>query len=151
VTTFVAVSPAQAFELFTRDIALWWGRGPRFRFSGADDGELRFEEGDRRRLVQAFANGSPPFVVGDVLAWEPGLRLLFEWRLSNFAPGDSTEVEVRFEPSGEGTRVVLEHRGLAALRPDHPARHGQSGQDFTDRIGLWWGELLGSYRQRSPA
>jgi len=31
-TTFVAVDPADAFEVFTSEIDQWWGRGPRFRF-----------------------------------------------------------------------------------------------------------------------
>jgi uncharacterized protein YndB with AHSA1/START domain len=149
VTTFVAVPPGEAFEIFTREIDRWWGKGPRFRFAGEADGRLFFEESTPRRLVQAFDDGTPPFVVGEVLAWEPGARLLLEWRLANFGPGEVTQVEVRFEPSGEGTRVALEHRGFAALRPDHPVRHGQSGQAFTDRIGLWWAELLGSLRDRA--
>jgi uncharacterized protein YndB with AHSA1/START domain len=151
VTTFVAVPPGEAFEIFTREIDRWWGRGPRFRFAGEADGHLRFEDTSPRRLVQAFDDGTPPFVVGEVLAWEPGARLLLEWRLANFAPGEVTQVEVRFEASGEGTRVALEHRGFAALRPDHPVRHGQSGQAFTDRIGLWWADLLGSFRERAAA
>jgi hypothetical protein len=149
VTTFVALPPGEAFEVFTREIDRWWGRGLRFRFAGDADGHLRFEETSERRLVQSFDDAAPPFVVGKVLAWEPGARLLLEWRLGNFAPGEVTQVEVRFEASGVGTRVALEHRGFAALRPDHPVRHGQSGQAFTDRIGLWWADLLGSFRERA--
>ena len=42
------------------------------------------------------------------------------WRLGNFSPGEVTGVEVRFDASGEGTRVSLEHRGFAALPPGHP-------------------------------
>jgi uncharacterized protein YndB with AHSA1/START domain len=81
-----------------------------------------------------------------VLAWEPGRRLVFEWRGKSFAPGERTEVEVRFEPVEGGTRVTLEHRGWEALGDDHPVRHGLRGPAFTDMIGLWWGELATSFR-----
>jgi uncharacterized protein YndB with AHSA1/START domain len=150
VSTWVAAPPLQAFELFTGDIGRWWRPGPRFRFSGALDGTLRFEGGPGgRRLVQAFEDGAPPFVVGEVRAWEPGARLLLSWRLGNFAPGEVTEVEVRFDASGEGTRVSLEHRGFAALPPGHPVRHGEEAAVFVARLGRWWGELLTSLRERA--
>jgi uncharacterized protein YndB with AHSA1/START domain len=149
VTVWVAVPPAAAFEVFTRDVNLWWRRGPRFRFSGREDGEMRFEGGAGGRLVQAFGDGGEPFVVGEVLAWEPGARLAFGWRAENFAAGERTEVEVRFEALGEGTRVSLEHRGFAGLRPDHPVRHGETDRAFNERMALWWGDLLSSLREQA--
>ncbi len=155
VAVFVPLAPAAAFALFTGDVDLWWRRGPRFRFApgreGSGDGVLRFEGGEGGRLVQDLGDGAEPFLIGRVLAWEPGARLAFEWRASNFAPGEVTEVEVRFEPFGEGTRVALEHRGFAALRADHPVRHGQADRAFTDRMGMWWGDLLTSLRERAAA
>jgi hypothetical protein len=33
------------------------------------------------------------------------------------------------------------------LRPDHPARHGLQGGEFSRMIGLWWGEQLSSLRE----
>jgi hypothetical protein len=37
----------------------------------------------------------------------------------------SISVSVAVAPyAAEGTLVAVTHRGLAALRPDHPARHG---------------------------
>jgi uncharacterized protein YndB with AHSA1/START domain len=151
VSTWVAVPPRRAFDLFTGDIARWWRPGPRFRVAGERDGALRFEGGPGGRLLQDLDDGSPPFVVGDVRAWEPGARLLLSWRLGNFAPGEATEVEVHFTPSGQGTRVTLEHRGFAALPPGHPVRHGQDARAFVDRLGRWWGELLTALRERTEA
>jgi uncharacterized protein YndB with AHSA1/START domain len=87
------------------------------------------------------------FEIGRVRVWEPGRRLVLEWRLRNFKPGEVTEVEVRFEPSGEGTRVTLEHRGWEAIREDHPARHGLRERAFGAMIGQHWAGLLGVYRQ----
>ena len=43
VTTFVAVDPQTAFDVFTRETDLWWRRGPRYRFGGARPGTLMFE------------------------------------------------------------------------------------------------------------
>lgn len=32
-TVFVAVTPADAFEVFTKEIDLWWKQGPKFRIA----------------------------------------------------------------------------------------------------------------------
>ena len=145
VTTFVSVSPQDAFAAFTEQIDLWWRRGPRYRMLRGDDSVLHFER-DRtgRRLIERL--GEQVFEIGRVLHWEPGRRLVFEWKAPNFAPDDCTEVEVRFETSGKGTRVTLEHRGWDAIRSDHPVRHGQQGSAFSARIGANWGQHLGVYR-----
>ena len=146
VTTFVAVSPDDAFEVFTDEIDIWWRRGPRFRNFAREDAELGFErDAGGRRLVERQAG--KVFEIGRVRVWEPGRRLVFEWRLSNFAPGEVTEVEVRFEASGDGTRVTLEHRGWDALRGDHPARHGLHERAFGAMIGGYWADLVKVYRQ----
>ena len=142
-TTFVAVEPTEAFEVFTSETDLWWGRGPRFRFGGKRRGTLTFEPGVGGRLFEAFDDGpASVFEVGRVLAWDPGARLVLEWRLPNFAPGERTEVEVLFESASGGTRVTVEHRGWSAIRDDHPARHGLLGAAFIEKNGRWWGDLL---------
>ena len=64
-------------------------------------------------------------------------------------PGESTIVEVWFEARNEGTRVTLEHRGFAALPADHPVRHGAPVVEFIRAIGMWWGGLLTSLRERA--
>ena len=146
VTTYVKVDPEEAFEVFTDEIDRWWRSSPRFRFGQGKTGVLAFEEGpEGRRLVERFADGTL-FEVGAVRAWEPGARTVFDWRARAFAPGEVTSVEVRFEPFDEGTRVTLEHRGWSKIRTGHPVRHGVSGQAFTDRMGLWWGELATAFR-----
>ena len=147
VTTFVGVDPVTAFEVFMRETDLWWRGGPRYRFGGARRGTLRFEPGSDGRLFEQFdAPEAEIFEVGKVLVWEPGARLVFEWRIRNFAPGERTEVEVRFEPAEGGTRVTLEHRGWDTLPKDHPVRRGLDGSAFATLMGLWWGELLTTMR-----
>jgi uncharacterized protein YndB with AHSA1/START domain len=54
---------------------------------------------------------------GEVLAYEPPHRLLLSWRLDSEYridpdPAHATEIEVRFTPDGDRTRVELEHRGF---------------------------------------
>ena len=147
VITFVEVSPADAFEVFTEEVDLWWRRGPRFR-GGGPDSELCFErDAEGRRLIERGKDGV--FEIGRVHVWEPGKRLLLSYRLRNFTRDERTEVEVRFEEQGKGTRVVLEHRGWQALGPEHPARHGLTGESFSGMIGLHWGDLITAYRHHA--
>lgn len=144
VTTLVAADPATAFVMFTDDIDLWWRRDPRHRFAPGRQGALRFEAGVGGRLLEASGRSDADvFEVGRVLAWEPGTRLVFEFRSGELARDECTEVEVRFEPAGEdATRVTLIHRGWDRLRADHPARHGLEGGAFASMVGLYWAELL---------
>jgi uncharacterized protein YndB with AHSA1/START domain len=150
VTTTVAVDPATAFAVFTDEIDLWWRRGPRYRFRAGQAGRLVFEPGAGGRLVERDEAGGE-YEVGRVRVWEPSRRLVFGWRGIDFAPGEETEVEVRFERVAAGTRVTLEHRGWDALRADHPARHGLAGTALASRVGLWWGDQLNALRARAAA
>jgi uncharacterized protein YndB with AHSA1/START domain len=149
VSVVVAVDVAAAFEVFTRETDLWWRRGPRFRIAGHRPGLLQFEAGVGGRLFETFEteSGEKVFVVGHVTAWEPPSRLMLEWRNANFAPSERTEIEVLFEPVAAGTRVIVQHRGWASLRPDHPARHGLTGPDFSRSMGLWWSDQLTALRE----
>src|SRR5262249_5690628 len=92
-------------------------------------------------------DGGDSFEVGRVLEWNPGENLRFEWRQGDFAPGDVTGVEVRFEPAPGGTRVTLEHRGWERLQAAHPARHGYTGGAFVSMMGLRWADLLAALRR----
>jgi uncharacterized protein YndB with AHSA1/START domain len=149
VTVFVAVSPTDAFEVFTKEIDAWWKHGPQYRIGGRMRGQLFFEGKLGGRLYETFELPSGPrtFVVGEVLAWEPPTRLELEWRNVNFKPGEKTFVEVAFRPQGEGTLVSVRHRGWSALRDGHPARHGRGGAELSRMIGMWWGELMTGLRE----
>jgi uncharacterized protein YndB with AHSA1/START domain len=151
VGVLVAVPPEEAFRVFTEEIDLWWKRGPRFRFGGRSPGVLHFEPGPGGRLFEAFGEGADARIheAGRIQLWEPPSRLVFHWRNANFAPAEATEVEVRFEPTASGTYVTVEHRGWAGLRPNHPARHGLEGADYSRFLGLWWGELMAALREHA--
>jgi hypothetical protein len=68
-----------------------------------------------------------------VQAWEPGVRLQFALSTWPFQPGEATEVEVRFEAIGDGTRVTVEHRGFQRTK---------GAAEFRTVVGLWWGAVL---------
>jgi uncharacterized protein YndB with AHSA1/START domain len=146
----IAVPPAVAFAVFTEDLDAWWQRGPRYRFRPPYEGVLRLEGGVGGRLLHLrFTHDTDPFVVGRVRVWEPPARLAFSWRLPNFAPHQTTEVEIRFDAVTEGTRVTLTHRGWDSVPSDHPARHGQMGRAFVLFKGHWWAGVLGAVRRHA--
>ncbi len=149
VSVTVSTDPATAFALFTGETELWWRRGPKFRIAGKQPGVVRFEPCLGGRFMEEFESPSGPqvFTKGTITVWQPPERFEFEWRGVNFAPGESTRVEVVFEPVPTGTRVTVRHSGWATLRPDHPVRHGQQGSAFIRSLGLWWGELMSSFRE----
>ena len=139
----VAVAPAFAFEVFTEDLDAWWRYGPTYRFVSPYTGIMKLEPGVGGRLLHVHDEATgEAFVVGHVRAWDPPARLVFSWRLPNFAPDQDTEVEVRFQPAPSGTRVTVTHRGWDDVPVGHPARHGQVGRAFVLFKGHWWAELL---------
>jgi uncharacterized protein YndB with AHSA1/START domain len=150
VTTTVAAAPAAAFRIFTEDIDAWWRRGPRFRPALRPNGVMMLEPYVGGRFAEVYdATGGDAFEIGRVRVWDPPRRLVVGWRARDFAPDESTEVEVRFEAAGDATRVVLVHRGFDALAADHPVRHGLAGPAFAAMIGLMWSELLVAARARA--
>lgn len=141
----VPADPARAFEVFTRDIAAWWRPDDLFRITPRGDGRLAFEPGAGGRLYTTLDDGTE-FEIGRISAWEPGRRLVFAWRQANFAPDQSTEVEVRFEEVGGETRVSVEHLGWDTIPREHAARHGFPEQATLARAADWWRASLGAFR-----
>jgi uncharacterized protein YndB with AHSA1/START domain len=151
ISVSVAVAPHAAFEIFTRDIDRWWRRGVKFRQAGRRGGFICVEPRAGGRLFESIdgERGPQVFEVGLVRVWEPPRLLVFSWRNANYSDGEYTEVEVEFSAAAEGTLVAVTHRGLAALRPDHPARHGLAHAQFIRMMGLWWGDQMTSLRETS--
>ena len=148
---FVTVAPTEAFRVFVDEIDQWWRRGPRFRVAGGAPGIIRIEPGVGGRLYEAYEIDGQQrvFESGRVLEWRPPSRLVLEWWTSNFAPDEVTRVEVDFVAEDEGTRVTVVHRGWAALRGDHPVRHGEPVERFIAARGRWWGDQLMALRLRA--
>jgi hypothetical protein len=141
----VPCSPIQAFEVFTQEIGEWWQHNEFLKLTPRSPGRIAFEapdaSGQGGRLVETLANGKV-FEVGDVRAWSPGERLVLGWRHATFAPGQATEVEVRFEPVGVETRVTVEHRGWDSVPQEHVARHSMPLPLFYQYLGAIWRDEL---------
>jgi len=151
VSVLVRVPPDVAFRVFTDEIDAWWRRGLKYRVAGGRRGIIHMEPRVGGRLFESFEAGSRTevFETGRVTAWDPPSRLVFEWRSVTFAPSETTEVEVSFEPSSSGTLVTVTHRGWARIRPDHPVRHDLDVAGFVRTMGLWWGDLMSSLREHA--
>lgn len=139
-----------AFECFTREIDLWWRRGPKYRRAGVRSGLIHLEPQVGGRLFESIDSGAAhPTVVeiGRVRAWEPPHRVAFSWRGGNFVDDEITEVDVRFVAQGEATLVTVVHTGWARLRADHPVRHGLAPSPFCAMMAQWWGDQLAALRR----
>ena len=141
VSVRVRSSPARAFELFTREIALWWTPNALFQFTPRSPGTLAFEPHAGGRFTETLANGTV-FEIGRIRVWKPGERLVFGWRQATFTPEQATDVEVTFEAVGEETRVTVVHSGWDSVPREHVAKHGMENGYFQTRHGDWWRELL---------
>jgi hypothetical protein len=143
----IGATPLRAFEAFTEEISEWWRPNPLFALTPRGDGHLRFEPGEGGRLVATLANGKE-FEVGRISVWKPGERLTLTWRHATFPPGQSTQLDVRFEAVGDQTRVTGAHRGWAASPRDHVARHGFELMLFQRRQAERWRRLLASFEAK---
>lgn len=143
----VKATPERAFEAFTSEIDEWWRPSGLFQFTEGRTGRLHFEPGAEGRLTETYDDGSV-FVVGAVRVWDPPTRLTFGWRQASFAPDQTTEVHVRFDPVGAETRVTVEHFAWDTIPQEHAARHGMPLFVFQQRNAEWWQALLESLRAR---
>lgn len=95
------LNPATAFGIVLDELASFLGK-QRIQFEPGPDGRVRERDRD----------------VGRITSWRPGERVLIEWHPAEWAPGEVTEIELRFEPAGNDTKVTLEHRGWGRLIGD---------------------------------
>ena len=140
----VAATPDRAFDVFAREIGAWWRPNGLFRFTTKSPGRLEFEPGQAGRLLEILPDGEV-FEIGRITVWEPGTKLGFTWRQESFSPEQLTQVEVRFEPVGDETRVTVQHYGWDTIPAEHVARHHFPDVIFLRRHAEWWQTLLSSY------
>jgi hypothetical protein len=117
-TIRVRRTPAEAFEIFTARLASWWPFD-RFSIHQAETATCTLEPRVGGRVFETARSGEEA-TWGSILAWEPPGRFVMAWHPGRSAD-TAQEVEVRFVPVAEGTRVELEHRGWAKLGDDAPA------------------------------
>jgi uncharacterized protein YndB with AHSA1/START domain len=111
-TIVVPLPPARAFRLFTEELATWW---PIATHSVGGDrvAATAIEPRLGGRCFERWYDGEER-VWGSVIAWEPPRRVTVTWH-PGMPEARASEVEVRFDAEGAGTRVDLEHRGWEVL------------------------------------
>lgn len=144
-------SPDHAFRLFTQEVGLWWRDNPLFRFTPGGPGAVAFEppaDGMPGRFVERQVDGTS-FLIGEISVWDVGRHLVFGWRQASFTPEQHTEVDIRFEPVGDETRVTVQHRGWDSVPQSHVARHTMPAPLFDQRHAEWWRALLSSLKSHT--
>ena len=132
----VQCSPERAFAVFTREVGSWWPLS-QYSIGGDKITEVVFEEQVGGRIFERHADGGEG-EWGRVLAWDPPNRFAMSWYPGG-TPDKATELEVRFAPDGDGTRVDLEHTGWEILGDEAVETRGQYD-------GGWQG-VLGHFEQ----
>jgi len=105
-SVWLGCTPGRAFALFTGEISDWWPADRRHIRDG--DSEIFLLQSGR--FFERGGDGKE-IDLGRVLSWEAPDRLLLAYYVGNDTQ-HPTEVEIRFVPDGEGTRVTVDHRTL---------------------------------------
>jgi hypothetical protein len=101
----------RAFTVFTREVGSWWPTETHSLHPGEVE-QVVWEETEGGAVYEIATSGERA-QWATVLRWEPPHRVVIAWQVNPDRLG--TEVEVRFTPDGDGTRVELEHRGWESL------------------------------------
>ena len=117
-TVTVDCAVEEAFRVFTADALSWWPVKTHSIHESVD--EIVFEPEVGGAVYEIGTNGERGHWA-TVLEWEPPTRLVLAWNILE-REGDVTEVEVRFLPEGDATRVELEHRGWENVELGAPAK-----------------------------
>ncbi len=97
-----------AFELFTNHASEWWPANR--RHTGDPASTIRMEP--LGRFWERATDGREA-ELGLVRTWEAPRRIVLEFYIGTGSERP-TEATIHFEPEGEGTRVTVTHRPLAA-------------------------------------
>ncbi|HEY8487447.1 MAG TPA: SRPBCC domain-containing protein [Thermaerobacter sp.] len=136
----VVRGPVEAvFTRFTAGIGQWWPLD-QFSYGGDRSADLVLEGRAGGRFYERFRDGEE-HEIGRVLVYEPPYRVVFTWNQANWA--GPTQVEVRFFPEGDATRVELEHRGWDEL--------GEAGAATQRAFAGGWGVILDRFASRVEA
>jgi len=118
--------PVHAFEVFTAGMGAWWD--PAYTPDADSFTTVDVEPGGLVTLV----HGETRFPVGEVTAWEPGVRYAQRFWLA-MDPAAPSELDVRFRAADGGTVVDFAHGGWT----DDNVRWREKFGD--------WSHLLGRY------
>ena len=113
-TINVSTSAERAFRVFTEGFDTWWPRSHSIGASALQKAVIETRLGGR--CYQQSVDGTE-CDWGRILVWEPPHRFVMTWHPGR-DPDVAQEVEVRFTPEGDATRVDLEHRNWQKLGKD---------------------------------
>lgn len=133
----VPLAPDAAFDLFLGRMHAWWSPG--HSLLKAPVKRVVVEPHAGGRWYEEGVDGSR-MDWGHVERWDPPSHALLIWQLDaefTYDPDLRTEVDLRFEAAGEGTRLDFGHRGLEAF--------GAQAATLRDAMDRGWGELLAAY------
>lgn len=146
-TITVKASAEKAFRVFTAGLDTWWPKTHHIGKSPMTRGILEGRVGGRCYSEQEDGTECD---WGRILVWEPPHRFVMAWNVTPYwgyepDPAKSSEVEVKFTPMGDSTRVDLEHRYFE--------RHGAGADVMRTSIDSpgGWGGLMELFRAEAEA
>jgi uncharacterized protein YndB with AHSA1/START domain len=139
-TVTVDCTVEEAFRVFTADATSWWPTATH-SINGRDVKEVVFEEREGGAVYEVTASGERGHWA-TVVAWEPPSRIVLAWNILE-REALPTEVEVRFVPEADQTRVDLEHRGWERIADGAEAKR--------EAYDNGWDQVLSVYVDRVAA
>ena len=127
----VSWDQATAFKRFTSEFGRWW---PAHTHSvgGKCVREVVFEAKPGGLIFERHSDGRR-FQWGQISVWEPPQRVSFSWHPSR-EPETAQEVEIRFEPQSNGTKVTL--------TSSRWERWGENAAKARSGYDIGWGHIL---------
>lgn len=137
-TVEVGCGQREAFRIFIDEIDAWW---PLATHSVAQTrARSCVFEGRTGGTIHEIDDDGSVHVWGTVTDWTPPDRVVFTWHPGRDA-STAQEVELRFVPSGSGTRIELEHRRWETL--------GDRAEAIRDGYRTGWDSVLARFVARA--
>jgi uncharacterized protein YndB with AHSA1/START domain len=132
-------TPEISFRIFCERLGEWWPKGP--SFNGKVLANTIIEGRIGGRFFERYLDGTE-YEIGRVTAYEPPTLIGFTWRAPSW--DRPTQVQIRFNPEGSGTRVELEHSGWEQAENIRETQKSyDSGWDFVlDHYSRYAGTLV---------
>lgn len=135
----VALSPHEAFRLFTDQMGTWWPLETH-SIGGTQAADVRFEGRIGGHVVE-LTTSAEEYDWADVLEWEPPHRVVLSWHPTVEVETAST-LEVRFEAVPDGCVLHLEHR-------DWESFGKVLGRELRDGYDPGWDVVLAPFEARA--
>ncbi len=118
-TVTVDCSVEEAFRVFTAEANSWWPI-EMHSIHGLEVKQVVFEPLEGGEVFEVSI-GDAKEHWATVVSWDPPNGFVLAWNIRE-REAVPTEVEVRFSPEGDSTRVELEHRGWDAIAEEAEAK-----------------------------